>query len=114
MATKKSPFKGLARTEKLREAIGLHPAEPGYVYVEQNIQHVPFFKLSDEDMIGLFQHAFEPELARLKAASPTVEATEHATIGNLGPDAFLTPSCLIYDADYAEVNRAILGVSTLR
>lgn len=104
---------GLARTAQLRAALGLvqdGPASEAPAAIEQ----LPFFATSDEATVELLRDAFGTELQRLKVASPTAEVTVAQPLGNLGCSGDQTPSRLIYGADYAEVNRSIVGVLALK
>jgi hypothetical protein len=109
-----SPFNGLPRTAKLREAIQLRQESASAASGSYDIEHLPFFQLSDEDILLLFRDAFEPELHRLWVASPTLEAASSTPLGDLGPNHDQTPSRFMYGKDFAEVNRSLLGVLALK
>ena len=72
-----------------------------------------FGSVSDELAIRRFGHQFFPELKRLQGATSTIETSDSITKGDLdGRD--LTPSRLLFDQDFPEVNRTLVSVLALK
>ncbi|KAJ5655846.1 hypothetical protein N7507_007796 [Penicillium longicatenatum] len=72
--------------------------------------------LRDEDLVRLLYAQFGPQIDHLKRVPPAVESDEgHETpsLGNLTENA-LSPSRLLFENDYDEVNRSITNVRALK
>ena len=95
----------LPRTRELRES--LRSIDARY-----HLESTNFFGKSDEDAILMFGKAFGRELEHLKNAKASVEASSTTTKGGL--EGNLTPSRLLYQKDYSEVNRTLVGVLALK
>ncbi|KAJ5653693.1 hypothetical protein N7490_000696 [Penicillium lividum] len=68
--------------------------------------------LEDEDLVRLLYTQFGPEIDHLKRVPPAVEGDETAS-GNLSNNA-LSPSRLLFNEDFDEVNRSITNVRALK
>ncbi|KAJ6086131.1 hypothetical protein N7486_010412 [Penicillium sp. IBT 16267x] len=69
--------------------------------------------LRDEDLVRLLYAQFGPEIDHLKRVPPAVEGDATPSHGNLTEDA-LSPSRLLFNKDYDEVNRSITNVRALK
>ncbi|KAG8799872.1 hypothetical protein FRC16_004223 [Serendipita sp. 398] len=69
-----------------------------------------FSALSNEEAIKLLGETFDDELKYLQSANSTPETLTNATSGA----EFITPSKQLYNADYDEVNRTLLGMLALK
>ena len=93
------PGKDLPRTKALRKSI-----------LEKEL-----FSMPDAEALKIFRTAFEPELNRLKNASPTAECESSPTeVPGLLGDSNASPSQQLYGADYVEVNRTLTGMLALK
>ena len=111
---------GMERTEELRRSLQIEASRerrPGSKdsdrVLRQDIGAAPFFQISDVEAVRMFGKAFGPELERLKNTQPTVEASPIKTRGGFG-EFFLTPSQLLFNADFPEINRSVVGVLALK
>lgn len=73
-----------------------------------------FMKLSDVEAVRLFDDLFHSELEHLQKASVTVESTTKPPAGNLGNNKNQTPSHVLYDEDYPEVNRTLVSLLAIK
>ena len=82
------------------------------------IKRGEFGSVGDEQAVKLFGEQFGPELERLKNATSTIEASDAPTQGRLRkpshPEANFTPSRLLFDTDYPEVNRTCVSMLALK
>ncbi|KAG8791112.1 hypothetical protein FRC17_008800, partial [Serendipita sp. 399] len=69
-----------------------------------------FSALSDEATIKLMGEEFSNELAYLQKANTTPEVQKHSTPN----DNFTTPSKQLYQEDFVEVNRTLIGILALK
>ena len=112
-------FTGLARTDALRSTLHIRDkkAASSVSTTSQasnfDLASTIFFKLSDVDVVKLIGTAFAPELERLKQTEPSAEVGSEQTNGNLGPDG-LSPSQVIFQKDFPEVNRTLVGILALK
>lgn len=116
---------GLDRTKQLRESFKSGPiiAKTANVFdkagwqnqvARTDITSSPLWEMTDMQNVQMFRAAFGPELEDLKNASPTVESSPtRMTRGSLGQSQD-SPSQLLYGAEYAEVNRTIVGMLALK
>lgn len=113
---------GLDRTKRLRESLQARAVstetfdKAGWQtrVPRTNFTTANFWDMPDVENVYMFRAAFGPELDALKNASPTVESSPtRTTIGSLGK-SHESPSQLLYDAEYAEVNRTIVGMLALK
>lgn len=70
--------------------------------------------MSDIDAVQLFGIVFANELLHLKKAYVTVESTEATALGWLGENKNETPSMVLYNEDFAEVNRTLVSMLALK
>lgn len=104
---------GLERTRDLRESLKIDRENLISQQTGSDVQGVGrarFFALTDLDAVNLFGATFAPELSSLKNAAPTVESSPIKTTGEFGP----FPSQLLFQKDYAEVNRTLVGMLALK
>ena len=82
----------------------------------QDIEKADFFAMTDVESIRLFYSAFGPELEMLKRASPTVESSPIIANGNVTfkSEEQQSPSQLLFDGKYAEVDRTLVGMLALK
>lgn len=73
-----------------------------------------FLQLSDIDATRLFGSAFEQELSHLKNACVTVESTAAPALGRLGEHNNESPSMVLFEEDFAEVNRTLVSMLALK
>ena len=73
-----------------------------------------FFNRSDNELIDLFGKAFDPELRRLKNASPTAESSPVDETAGKETDDYVSPSHRLYKKDYVEINRTLNGMLALK
>lgn len=78
------------------------------VALVRTIEKNRFFTIDDKQLLEEVHHAFESELERLKSA--TVQ--EHATNGETSGTR--SPSSILFDHEYDEVNRTLTGLLCLR
>ena len=115
---------GLDRTRRIRyslESDSVRSKDTGksertaqqFGMIHSSIDQCPLFFMDDAEVVRMFGNAFEPELNRLKNASPTVESSPVKATGSFG-DFNLSPSQLLYQADYTEVNRTLVGMLALK
>ena len=115
---------GLDRTKVIRENLQTDFGRPNdlktwretgqqFKFVRQGIEQCPLFTMSDSEIVKMFGDAFEPEFSRLRNASPTIESSPVKASGAFGVFN-LSPSQLLFRADYAEVNRTIVGMLALK
>lgn len=116
---------GLDRTRKLRESLKSNPviADTANAFdkagrqpqvARTDIRTARFWQLPDVENVRMFQVAFGPELDNLKNASPTVESSPSRTTGSFGHSHKDSPSEWLFGAEYAEVNRTIVGMLALK
>ncbi|MCJ1250041.1 hypothetical protein MMC30_007267 [Trapelia coarctata] len=119
---------GLNRTKQLRESLksgAIIPATANSFdkagrqtqVARTDITTAPFWEvteMTDIKNVQMFQDAFGPELEDLKNASPTVESSPTRTTRGLLGHSQDSPSQLLYGAEYAEVNRTIVGMLALK
>ncbi|MCJ1410107.1 hypothetical protein MMC19_004192 [Ptychographa xylographoides] len=116
---------GLFRTKHLRHALQFnstgHDGQRITAKAEnQNrdgavgIEHAELFAMNDRDAMLLFATAFDPELIMLQAAWPTVEKTPPRSTEFSDEADLLSPSKLLYDQNFAEVDRTIVGMLALK
>ena len=131
---------GLARTMELRKSLQApargksraqiiaHSKEPkmtnhmGKADIErsgrqwQDIEKAAFFTMTDVESIKLFYSAFGPELEMLRRASPTVESSPVKAKANMTfeREEQQSPSQLLFDRKYAEVDRTLVGMLALK
>jgi hypothetical protein len=106
----------LLRTVQLRELLQPEKEEAAKDTLSESWEYIsssPFFRLDDIEAISILGYAFEPELEYLKSCSPTIEASSRICLGALGPYK-LSPSLLLYDKDFPEVNRTLLSILVLK
>lgn len=74
-----------------------------------------FNALTDEEAIRLLNEQYGSEIARLKRVAPNIEQgdDDNPPSGNLTPEA-LTPSRLLFQEDFCEVNRTLVNFLALR
>ena len=72
------------------------------------------FHYDDKDYILLFSKAFKPELYSLKNASPTAESSPYSEMKTYRNEEYVSPSQRIYNGDYIEVNRTLIGMLALK
>ena len=103
----------LPRTEKIRESLRTTKTLRCDGAVCLDLRSTPFFRLSDHDALAMFGGAFGPELDNLKNAKASVEASTTATKGatSLGGRS---PSRVLFEEDFSEVNRTLVGVLALK
>ena len=104
---------GLARTAGLREYLRIDYHDGREVQQNEELQGIGrarLFSLNDLDAVKLFGTTFAPELSSLKNAAPTVESSPIKTTEQFGP----FPSQLLFQEDYAEVDRTIVGMLALK
>ena len=112
---------GLDRTKDLRKLlqtdayrIGDESSTSSKQVRRQDISEADFFKRSDKEVVEVFGKAFKDELRQLKRIGMTVEASHGKTPdGNIGEEK-KSPSRLLFDQDYAEVNRSLVGMLALK
>ena len=90
----------LKRTQKLRDLI-LTDREK-------------FFNRDDNEFLDLLDEAFNPELLRLKNASPTAESSPVDEVPSDEEDDYISPSQRLCHGDYIEVNRTLNGMLALK
>lgn len=73
-----------------------------------------FIQLSDIDATRWFGSAFEQELSHLKNACVTVESTAARALGCLGEHNDKSPSMVLFNEDFAEVNRTLVSMLALK
>jgi len=81
--------------------------------LQETIRLNRFYSLDEDLLLKQVQEAFTPELERLKSAK-AVEAGSAQNHVARGDDRILTPSQILYGADFDEVNRTLVGVLALR
>ena len=104
---------GLPRTKDLRESLRLDTQKVAVGHNGEQLHGIgraKLFTLNDLDAVKLFGTTFAPELNSLKNAAPTVESSPIKTTEEFGP----FPSQLLFQEDYAEVNRTIVGMLALK
>ncbi|KAF7162455.1 hypothetical protein CNMCM5623_007746 [Aspergillus felis] len=73
-----------------------------------------FVLMSDIDAVRLFGIVFANELSHLKKACVTVESTTATALGRLGENQNETPSMVLYNEDFPEVNRTLVSMLALK
>ena len=77
--------------------------------LQQTVFQGFFFDADDSKALKMIARAFEPELEQLKNAST---ASEPGTGDGQGQSA--SPSCQLFDKEYDEVNRTLVGILALK
>ena len=73
-----------------------------------------FVQMSDIDAVRLFGIVFANELLHLKKACATVESTTATALGRLGENENETPSMVLYNEDFPEVNRTLVSMLAIK
>ena len=82
--------------------------------LQEMLESGEFFHLRDADAVHLIHSTFGPELERLKNAPPASEPGSTATSSSNAASGQLSPSRLLFDADFDEVNRTLVGMLALK
>jgi hypothetical protein len=77
--------------------------------LQQTVFQGVFFEADDAKALKMIADAFVPELERLRNASTASEPGK----GD-GQDGYISPSSLLFDKEYDEVNRTLVGILALK
>ena len=81
--------------------------------LQETIHAGEFFSVDETTILNQIRAAFEPELERLKSAR-AVEGTDQQRAAVNGAIKGPSPSQILYNGNYDEVNRTLVGILALR
>ena len=98
---------------KISKMVHITPGDSAQCDFLTTIREEKFFSIDEIDLLHQIKEAFCPELDRLKAAPPSDRGSPSLRTRHL-TDKGLDPSRELFDQNYDEVNRTLVGILALR